>query len=212
MIQSLCIYLNKSLKIIIIMIIKKEDLLFITGNLNKFNEIQQLFRQETIRYNLIQKELKMIEIQANSIKSVAKFKLNSIKEKLDLSAFVEDAGFFVDHPLNGFPGVYSSYVMKTIGNKGILNLIEDFDDTKAHFSAVIALYYKPLDKVFYFEGTVEGKLSRMQKGSQGFGFDPIFIPNELPTKTFAELNTKQKNSISHRGKAWIKLLNFLKEN
>ena len=191
---------------------KKEDLLFITGNPNKFNEIQQLFRQETIKYNLIQKDLKMIEIQANSIKSVAEFKLNSVIDKLKGSAFVEDAGFFVDHPLNGFPGVYSSYVMKTIGNKGILNLIENFDDTKAHFSAVIALYFKPMDKLIFFEGTVEGKVSRMQKGTQGFGFDPIFIPDEIPTKTFAELTTSQKNSISHRGKAWLKLIDFLKKN
>ena len=191
---------------------KKEDLLFITGNPNKFNEIQQLFRQETIKYNLIQKDLKMIEIQADSIKSVAEFKLNSVIDKLEESAFVEDAGFFVDHPLNGFPGVYSSYVMKTIGNKGILNLIENFDDTKAHFSAVIALYFKPMDKLIFFEGTVEGKVSRMQKGTQGFGFDPIFIPDEIPTKTFAELTTSQKNSVSHRGKAWLKLIDFLKEN
>ncbi|MBY9002618.1 MAG: RdgB/HAM1 family non-canonical purine NTP pyrophosphatase [Candidatus Lokiarchaeota archaeon] len=190
----------------------KEDIFFITGNSSKYNEIQQLFKQETINYNLIQKDLKTIEIQAESIKSVAEFKINSVKDKLICSAFVEDAGFFVDNPLNGFPGVYSSYVMKTIGNKGILNLIENFEDSRAHFSAAIALYFKPLHKIFFFEGTVEGKVSNLQKGNHGFGFDPIFIPDEIPTKTFAELTTTQKNSISHRGKAWLKLIDFLRKN
>ncbi|MBY9019278.1 MAG: RdgB/HAM1 family non-canonical purine NTP pyrophosphatase [Candidatus Lokiarchaeota archaeon] len=187
-------------------------LYFITGNNFKFNEIQQLFEQETIKYNLIQKDLKTIEIQADTIKSVAEFKLNSVKDKLIGSSFIEDSGFFVDNPLNGFPGVYSSYVMKTIGNKGILNLIDNYEDSKAHFSTVIALYFKPLNKLLFFEGTVEGKISSLQKGNQGFGFDPIFIPDEIPQKTFAELTTSQKNSISHRGKAWMKLMDFLKEN
>ena len=191
---------------------KAEDLFFITGNSNKFNEIQQLFEQETIKYHLIQKDLKTVEIQADTIKSVAEFKLNSVRDKLVGSAFIEDAGFFVDNPLNGFPGVYSSYVMKTIGNKGILKLIDDFDNSKAHFSTIIALYFKPLNKLLFFEGTVEGKISSLQKGDHGFGFDPIFIPDEIPTKTFAELTTSQKNSISHRGKAWLKLIDFLKEN
>ncbi|MHA1192849.1 MAG: XTP/dITP diphosphatase [Promethearchaeota archaeon] len=190
---------------------KKENLFFITGNSDKFNEIQQIFEQETIKYNLIQKDLKTIEIQADSIKSVAEFKLKSVKDKLFSSVFIEDAGFFVDNPLNGFPGVYSSYAMKTIGNKGILKLIENFEDTKAHFSAVIALFFKPMNKILFFEGTVEGKISNKQKGNHGFGFDPIFIPDEIPTKTFAELNTSQKNSISHRGKALSKLIDFLKK-
>ena len=190
----------------------KDMLYFITGNNFKFNEIQQLFEQETIKYNLIQKDLKTIEIQADTIKSVAEFKLNSVKDKLIGSSFIEDSGFFVDNPLNGFPGVYSSYVMKTIGNKGILNLIDNYEDSKAHFSTVIALYFKPLNKLLFFEGTVEGKISSLQKGNQGFGFDPIFIPDDIPTKTFAELTTSQKNSISHRGKAWMKLMDFLKEN
>ncbi|MHA1105865.1 MAG: RdgB/HAM1 family non-canonical purine NTP pyrophosphatase [Promethearchaeota archaeon] len=191
---------------------KKEDLFFITGNSNKFNEIQQLFEYETIKYNLIQKDLKTIEIQADNIKSVAEYKLNSVKDKVVGSVFIEDAGFFVDNPLNGFPGVYSSYVMKTIGNKGILNLIDNFDDSVAHFSSVIAFYFKPMDKLLFFEGTVKGKISSLQKGNQGFGFDPIFIPDAIPTKTFSELTTLQKNSISHRGKAWMKLIDFLKGN
>ncbi|MEJ2295740.1 MAG: RdgB/HAM1 family non-canonical purine NTP pyrophosphatase, partial [Candidatus Lokiarchaeota archaeon] len=159
-----------------------------------------------------QKDLPMIEIQAERLKDVAVFKLQSIKEIINSSYFIEDAGFFVDVPLNGFPGVYSKYVLQTIGNEGLLQLIEDFDATKAHFETVIALYHKPNDKILVFEGKVEGCVSAVKRGEHGFGFDPIFISNEIPYKTFAELTTNEKNQISHRAKAWTQLLKYLKEN
>ena len=138
--------------------------------------------------------------------------LKSVKDKIEGSFFIEDAGFFVDQPLNGFPGVYSSYVMNTIGNEGILNLIHDFGSSKAHFSAVIALYYKPLNKIITFEGEVKGRVSETIRGAHGFGFDPIFIPEMLPNSTFAELSMSEKNEVSHRSIALNKLINFLKEN
>jgi XTP/dITP diphosphohydrolase len=189
----------------------KDTLYFITGNNYKFNEIERMFQTQEISYKLKQKTIGTTEIQAISIKEVALFKLNSVKGKLNNSYFIEDAGFFIDIPLNGFPGVYSKFVLNTIGNKGILKLIDNFEYTKAHFETVIALYFHPLNKTLLFEGTVEGKVSEAIRGTNGFGFDPIFIPDEIPTKTFAELTTAQKNSISHRGKAWMKLIDFLKK-
>jgi XTP/dITP diphosphohydrolase len=190
---------------------EKNTIYFVTGNTNKFNEVSRLFSKENIKYSLKQKDIVTLEIQAKSIKDVASFKLNSVKGKVTGSFFIEDAGFFVDNPLNGFPGVYSSYVMKTIGIKGVLRLIEDFETTRAHFITVIAFYFKPFDKDFFFEGEVYGKISNTIRGSGGFGFDPIFLPNDMPYKTFAELTTEEKNEISHRGKAWSKFINFLKE-
>ncbi len=193
---------------------KREEnmIYFVTGNMHKFNEILDLFSKEHIKYNLKQKNIKTIEIQAININEVASFKLNSIKGQIDGTYFVEDAGFFVDTPLNGFPGVYSSYIIKTIGNKGLLRLIDDFENTEAHFTSVIALYFKPHDKNYFFEGKIQGKISGTIRGSGGFGFDPIFLPNVMPSMTFAELTTEEKNSISHRGMAWIKFIRFLKEN
>lgn len=192
---------------------KKDPILyFVTGNVHKFNEIFGLFSKENIKYNLKRKDLETIEIQTTDLKKVALFKLNSIKGQINGSYFIEDAGFFVDTPLNGFPGVYSSYVMETIGNKGILRLIDDFDTSKAHFTSVIALYFKPLDKNLFFEGTVQGKISKAMIGSGGFGFDPIFLSNEIPNKTFAELTIEEKNEISHRGRAWSKFIEFLRKN
>ena len=190
----------------------KDIIYFITSNNYKFNEIERMFQKEKISYMLRQNTIDTTEIQATSIKEVALFKLNSVKGKLNNSYFIEDAGFFIDIPLNGFPGVYSKFVLNTIGNKGILKLIDNFKNTKAHFEAVIALYFQPMNKTFLFEGAVEGKVSETIRGTNGFGFDPIFISNDIPTNTFAELTTEEKNAVSHRRKAWKKLMVFLKEN
>ena len=185
-------------------------LYFITSNNHKFKEISRLFEEEHLSYHLKQYDIETLEIQSESIQEVAIAKLNSVRDKLESSYFVEDAGFFVDNPLHGFPGVYSSYVMKTIGNEGILRLIADFNESKAHFKTVIALYFKPNDKIYIFEGEIYGKVSKNIRGKGGFGFDPIFIPNEFPEKTFGELTQIEKNKISHRGRAWRKLIEFIK--
>ncbi len=191
---------------------KKKIIYFVTGNINKFSEVLEFFKKENVDYILKQKEVKSIEIQADTIKEVALHKLESVKKEINGSFFIEDAGFFVDKPLNGFPGVYSSYVFKTIGNKGLLKLINDFDQSEAYFSAIIAFYFKPLEKVFLFDGSVKGKVSKRIRGNGGFGFDSIFISDKIPNKTFAELSTEEKNEFSHRGEALKKLIKFLKEN
>lgn len=205
-------YLNKSYDIIIVMNKNQNIMYFVTGNINKYKEVSDLFKKENVKYQLKQIDIKTVEIQADTMKDVAQYKLESIKGKINGSYFIEDAGFFVDTPLNGFPGIYSSYVMKTIGNKGILKLIDDFENSKAHFSSVIAVYSEPFDENLIFEGKIYGKVSKNIRGSGGFGFDPIFLPDVLPDKTFAELTTGEKNKISHRGQAWNKFINFIKEN
>lgn len=91
-------------------------------------------------------------------------------------------------------------------------MIDDFDTSIAHFSAIIAFYFKPIDEIVFFEGRIEGKVSNTIRGKEGFGFDPIFIPNIRPDKTFAELSTVEKNRISHRGQAFTKLLKYLEKN
>ena len=191
---------------------KESTIYFITGNNHKFMEVKDIFKSEDVRFNLREKNLMPIEIQAESVREVALYKLNSVRNKVKESFFIEDAGFFVDKPLKGFPGVYSSYIFKTIGNEGVLKLINNFNQTNAHFSAVFALYLKPLEMIFLFEGNVNGKISEKVIGEGGFGFDPIFIPDAIPDRTFAELSMEEKNKISHRGQALRLLIKFLKEN
>ena len=127
-------------------------LYFVTENVHKYDEVSKLFHKESLNFQLKQCKLKTVEIQANSNRDVVIYKLNSVKDKISGSFFIEDAGFYVDEPLKGFPGVYSSYVFKTIGNEGILKLIDNFEETKAHFLAIIAFYFKPEDEIFLFEG------------------------------------------------------------
>jgi len=186
-----------------------KDVYFITGNRNKFREASEIFTKTKLNYTLKHMNIKTTEIQAQSIKDVALFKLNSVKHRVNDSFFIEDAGLFVDVPLKGFPGVYSSYVLKTIGNRGILRLIDDFEASIAHFSAIIAFYFKPKDKILFFEGNVKGRISDTIRGKGGFGFDPIFISNNIPDKTFAELSVEEKNSISHRGQAFTNFTEYL---
>ncbi len=188
----------------------KKSLYFITGNEHKFYEVQESFIRENISFNLLQSSINTLEIQANTIKEVADFKIRSVKEKFKESYFVEDAGFFVEDPLNGFPGVYSSFAFKTIGNEGILKMIGDYESPRARFEAVIGLYFQPSQTFHYFRGEVKGCVSKQKRGTGGFGFDPIFIPDEIPNKTFSELTTSEKNKISHRGRALDQLIKFLK--
>jgi len=196
------------------LIMKPEEnaIYFVTGNNHKYNEVLDVFTRQNVEYSLKQEDLNPIEIQADSVKDIVLYKLKSIKDKIDGSYFVEDAGFFVDVPLNGFPGVYSSYVLKTIGNEGIIKLIDDFNKSKAHFITIIALFFKPFEKVYFFEGIAKGKISKTLRGEKGFGFDPIFIPDSIPNKTFAELSIEEKNKVSHRGQALKKFIDFLKKN
>jgi XTP/dITP diphosphohydrolase len=186
------------------------EILFATGNEHKFKEVSAYFKKKENAVTLTQRDLNAIEIQTDSIKNVAEFKLKSLINKIKGNIMIEDAGFFVEE-LNGFPGVYSSFVMKTIGNQGILDLLKDNRNRRAKFHAVVAFYFTGDEHIHFFNGEVEGKVSYTIKGDKGFGFDPIFIPDDLPDKTFGEISTDSKNEISHRSKAISKLSKFLKD-
>lgn len=192
----------------------EKNLYFVTGNIHKFNEILEIFNKSNLnqKCSLFQSKIEPIEIQSESLKKIAKYKVESVLSQLNASCFVEDAGLFVDKPLKGFPGVYSAYVLKTIGNEGILKMIENKSESIAHFESVIALYFKSTDEIKFFEGRVDGKIAEKMRGKFGFGFDPIFIPNKFPNKTFSEIPIEEKNKISHRSQAFTKLAIFLNEN
>ena len=116
---------------------------------------------------------------------------------------MEDAGLFIE-VLNGFPGPYSAYVFKTIGNKGVLQLMQNCENRKAEFQSVVAYYSKELESPICFKGKTVGDLSRkviVGELKYGFGFDPIFKPKEKSRKTFGEMSVIEKNKYSHRAKA-----------
>lgn len=174
---------------------------FLTSNEHKFREARELFEEHGLKLEWIKESYE--ELQGDSLEKVAEEALKNMERE---NVFVEDAGLFVE-ALKDFPGVYSSYVLKTIGNEGILKLLEGVEDRRARFESVVA--FKGKEEVKIFKGVVRGNISLSIRGSMGFGYDPIFVP-EGHAVTFAE-DYKLKRRISHRIISMTKLINYLKE-
>ncbi len=184
-----------------------KQLYFITGNMGKLAEIQE--RVKTLDIKVIQKDLGYPEIQVETLEEVAEYGIKHIQKHLNEPFILEDAGLFIDD-LDGFPGVYSKYVFYTIGLKGILKLMENMTKRSAVFRSVYA-YAEPNSKPTLFVGECKGTITIKERGTGGFGYDPIFIP-DCESKTFAEMSREEKNRYSHRGKALDKLFDFLKND
>lgn len=185
-----------------------KTLYFITSNKGKFVEVQNKLSE--INIDVIQKDIGYPEIQADSLEDVALYGLNDVRKRFNKPFILEDAGLFINS-LNGFPGVYSSYVYHTVGCEGVLRLMEVFkrdSDRRAVFRSVFA-YNMPDEKPFLFVGECPGVISKKIRGSYGFGYDPIFIPDG-ENRTFAEMSVEEKNCFSHRGRSLDKLINFFK--
>jgi XTP/dITP diphosphohydrolase len=172
---------------------------FLTQNRYKYNEARSILASQSIP--LRQLNDSKIEIQGTSPEEIAKFALEMALKRHRREILVEDSGLFVEG-LNGFPGPYSSYVLGTIGLKGVLSLMKDRNDRRAYFRASIA-YGSPHNKSRLFTGKVAGEISREILGETGFGYDPIFIPNGS-RKTFGQSTQAFKNTRSHRAKAFLK--------
>ena len=176
---------------------KLSNLFFVSSNIHKFKEAKEILDSFGMSIQFF--KLNLEEIQSNSIKEIAIKKAQDAFSKCKKPLIIEDDGLQVDS-LDGFPGPYSSYVQKTIGNQGILALLNK--NRSAKFVSNITYCDKSSFKCF--EGKLSGSISKSEKG-KGWGFDPIFIPKNLK-KTFSELN--DKNNFSHRYKALKKFSNW----
>ena len=167
---------------------KSYNVIFASSNKHKYEEAEKILAEFGIKLEFFQTDL--MEIQSDSLSEIALKKVLNAYGKCKKPVIVEDDGLFINS-LSGFPGPFSSYVFKTIGNNGILKLIGS--NRSAQFRAVIA-FCDSNKKPVFFESTVFGEVSKnIQDG--GWGYDPIFIP-ENQTKTYAEL--ADKNKLSHR--------------
>ncbi len=186
-----------------------KTLYFITSNKGKVLEAKTKFLDLDI--NIVQKNLGYPEIQADTLEDVAWYGAKYVLKKFNYPFILEDAGLFID-ALNGFPGVYSAYVFYKIGCPGILKLLENINDNKrkATFRSVYA-YGEPRKKPMLFIGECHGMISKKVLGEHGFGYDPIFIPDGN-NKTFGQMDTEEKNLISHRGKSLEKLKDIFKNS
>jgi XTP/dITP diphosphohydrolase len=171
---------------------------FVTSNKGKFAEAEGIFT------NLLQRNIGYTEIQADTLEEVASFGIKEVMARLDGPVMIEDAGLFI-RSLNGFPGVYSAYVQKTIGNAGILRLMQGLENRQAFFKSVVA-YSEPGQETIMFSGEVHGEIGFEQQGDRGFGYDPIFYING---ESLGEMETDKKNAISHRGASMRALKEWL---
>ena len=169
-------------------------ILFASSNRDKFLEVNSILEQGGVEAEFAKIEL--AEIQSNDLRKVAEDKVRKAYAVLKEPVLVEDDGLFI-HDLAGFPGVYSSYVFKTIGNEGILKLMPAAGKRSAEFVAVMG--HHDGQSVSLFSGSSKGIIALELRG-RGWGFDPIFIPDDASGLTYAELQDR-KGNFSHRRRA-----------
>lgn len=192
----------------------KMKIVFATNNTNKILEIQSMLPEsiEIISLESIGCHEDIPET-ADSIEENAIMKADYVTQKYGYDCFADDTGLEVD-ALNGEPGVYSARYAgehrsaEDNMTKLLLNL-KDKNNRKAQFKTVITLNLK--GKQYLFTGIARGEITLERTGNQGFGYDPIFRPENCQ-ETFAQLPLETKNKISHRGIATQELIRFLKEN
>ncbi len=174
-------------------------LFFITGNKNKFEEVKAILD------DVEQLDIDLPEVQDIDAKNVIRAKLLEALKHKDGEFIVEDTSLHLDC-LKGLPGPLIKWFLKTIGNEGLTNLAEKLGDSKAEAKTIIG-YAKNRNEIEFFEGTIPGKVVA-QTGASGFGWDPIFQPNDFD-KTFAEMSAEEKKGVSMRKIAVEKLKKFL---
>ena len=190
---------------------KEFELVFATSNKGKYNEVKKMMPRNInlLSYN----DLNFIgDIQetGKTLKQNAKIKSDFIFNNFGINCFADDSGLEIDS-LNGMPGVYSArFAGKTCNSNDniekVWKLLKGHKNTDAKFKSILSLNID--GNTFFFEGKIDGKIIFNKTGTNGFGYDSIFIPNGY-NKTFAELNSVEKNQISHRSEALKKLIIFL---
>jgi len=192
---------------------EKIALVFATNNQNKVTEIRMVL---TDRFEITTLKEAGIDIDIpephDTLEANATEKSTTIHQLTQKNCFSEDTGLEV-FSLGGAPGVKSArYAGEGRNFQDNINLLLEnltgIENRKAQFRTVISLIWQ--NKEYLFEGICEGVIVQSQKGFEGFGYDPIFIPNGA-TQTFAEMTMAEKNNFSHRKKAMKKLIDFLSQ-
>lgn len=187
------------------------QLVFATNNAHKLEEVQAIIGS---KFNL--KSLTDIGCDEDipetgvTFQENAKQKTDYLLERFHVNCFADDSGLEID-ALGGKPGVYSArYSGSRDMEQNIDLVLEQLGEEKsrtARFRTVISLFLE--GEQYFFEGAIEGRIIEERRGDEGFGYDPIFIP-EGYSRTFAEMSAAEKNLISHRSIAVSKMADFLK--
>lgn len=183
-----------------------KNIFFGTSNLHKLAEAEGIFQGKAIK--IIHYPVDLLEIQDSNVENIAVYSLKMLPQT-EYEIFVEDTGLFIES-LKGFPGPYASQTFKTIGNPGIMKLLEGEQNRKAYFESCVSFRDNKGD-ISSFIGRCDGSIAEKIDGEM-WGFDPIFIPHtdlNPGYKTFSRLGEDVKNKISHRAKALEKLKDFI---
>lgn len=187
-----------------------KKIVFATNNVHKLEELRKLTEGKIEILSL--KDINCnddIPETADTLEGNALIKARWVKERYGYDCFADDTGLEVD-ALGGAPGVYSARYAgdnhdSAANMRLLLANLEGKSDRRARFRTVIALIEGNEEHVM--EGVVEGEITEVASGSNGFGYDPIFKPEGFDV-TFAEMGADQKNRISHRGRAVAKLISY----
>lgn len=190
------------------------ELIIASQNQNKLVEFKKILGVKINLFSLSDIGLNQ-EIPENekTIKKNAMFKAKFVNTQTGKNVFADDTGLEIDS-LNGEPGVYSARYSGVDRNSDknielVLRKLKNKANRNSRFKTIISLIID--GKSVNFEGVVEGKITEEKRGSNGFGYDPIFQPNGY-SSTFGEMSLKEKNKISHRSIAINKMVQYLKEN
>jgi XTP/dITP diphosphohydrolase len=195
-----------------------KQLLIATNNKGKFFEIEYLLNQinikaiPTFQFNIEEPEETGKTFAENSL-----LKARYYGSKTGLMALADDSGLCVD-AMNGEPGIYSARFAKNDRGENDFNFAFEKisaaiknNNYAAHFICNLGFFDPKTNFEIYFEGRVDGNLTFPARGNKGFGYDPIFIKNGM-NQTFGEIDPKEKDQISHRADAFLKLVNWLKNS
>ena len=194
---------------------KIEKLIFASHNGGKIAEIRQLLKPLGITViSADEMSLPDIEETGTTFAENSLLKSQTMARLTNLPCIADDSGLCVD-ALNGAPGIYSArYAPNRDFEQGMDKLLSEMQQSqnttrKAHFSCVISLAY-PDGEYHLFEGRTDGTIAyEKMRGNDGFGYDPLFVPDG-ETRSFAQMSKEEKSKISHRGRAVLQLLNYLK--
>jgi XTP/dITP diphosphohydrolase len=188
-------------------------LVFASNNLHKVKEIKSILGNSFSLLSLNDLNItEDIPENEHDLEGNALSKARYVFTATGLNVFADDTGLEIE-ALGGLPGIHSARFAgenkdSSANIAKVLDMLRDKENRKARFRTVIALI---LDKKEYlFEGIVNGIIIKEKRGNDGFGYDPVFIPDGK-TRTFAEMELSEKNSMSHRARAFEKLREFLRQ-
>lgn len=189
-------------------------IVFATNNAHKLREIRQIMGDSWHVMSLDDIGCHAdIPETADTLAGNAEQKARYVKDHFGYDCFADDTGLLVD-ALGGAPGVYSARYAgpghdSQANMRLLLHNLQGAGNRNAHFSTVICLILG--DNTHFFEGRVDGFITNEPSGASGFGYDPVFRPEDYD-RTFAEMTDDEKNAISHRGRATRRLIDFLKNS